>query len=64
MKNKIVFLFGSILGGIEAAVLNVGSNGVVSGVDRDQSSAISALVAMDRGWRACDCRLCWYNNRV
>ena len=48
MKNKIVLLFGSILGGIEAAVLNVGSNGVVSGVDRDQSSAISALVAKAR----------------
>ena len=48
MKTKIAFLFCSILGGLEAAVLNVGSNGVVSGVDRDQSSAISALVAKAR----------------
>ena len=48
MKTKIAFLFGSFLGGLEAAVLNVGSNGVVSGVDRDQSSAISALVAKAR----------------
>jgi protein-tyrosine phosphatase len=48
MKTKIAFLFGSILSGLEAAVLNVGSNGVVSGVDRDQSSAISALVAKAR----------------
>lgn len=48
MKAKIAFLFGSILIGLEAAVLNVGSNGVVSGVDRDQSSAISALVAKAR----------------